>query len=482
MIGWLVVVGYALTGLIVWEQLADPGSVEGASTTWRLVLSLLVAPALLKYVVQLLAAPWFAPVSWLRRQWRRQHRGAPVLPRISVIVPAWTEEVGIAATVRSALASNYPDFEVIVVNDGSTDATDAVMRRLVSEHEGTGHSADLVYLSKPNGGKGSALNLALQEATGELVFTTDADSAIAPEALRRLARHFEDPRVMSVAANVKLGNPRGALGLVQQLEYLYGFYFKQADALLGSIYIVGGAAAAYRRRVFDEVGGFDESNITEDIEMSTRIQEAGHRISYAPDAVVYTEAPLEWAGLARQRLRWKFGRLMTFMQYRHLFFSTARRHNKWLSLLLLPAALWSEVLLLFQPVLLGVLWTYTALTSDYWPILLYAAAVAVLVHWQVLTDPRRTEYAKVLAIAPIAWFVLHVVDAIEFQALVRSIHRLVTGRGVTWQRWQRQGAFAHEPAAALPRRGYDPLGQSAGVGSSGFSGTSSNAVQSSLGR
>lgn len=247
---------------------------------------------------------------------------------------------------------------------------------------------------------------------------------------------------MSVAGNVKIGNTGGAIGLVQQLEYLYGFYFKKADALLGSVYIVGGAAAAYRRSVFDEVGRFDEQNITEDIEMSTRIQDAGHRIAYAPNAVVYTEAPVEWRGLARQRLRWKFGRLMTFVQYRHLFFSLRRRHSWFLTLLVLPAALLSEFLLLLQPLALAMLWGYTLLTSDFLPVLVYMGIVALLVTWQVFTDSRRRESLGLLLVAPIASLVFHLVDAVEFQAAVRSGWRLLTGQGVRWQRWQRRGVLA----------------------------------------
>ncbi|MCT1459782.1 glycosyltransferase family 2 protein [Aestuariimicrobium sp. p3-SID1156] len=238
---------------------------------------------------------------------------------------------------------------MVVINDGSTDRTDEVMRALVAEHQASGHPARLVYERKPNGGKASAMNRALELASGELVITTDADSVMAPDALTHFARQFEDPTVMSVSGNVKIGNAVGIIGLVQQLEYMYGFWFKKADALMGSMYIVGGAAAAYRRRVFDTLPRtkdrtvFDERNITEDIEMSTRIQDAGHRISYAPDAVIHTEGPTEWKAFARQRLRWKYGRFLTFLQYRHLFFSTRRPQKAWLTMLVLPVALlWSS--------------------------------------------------------------------------------------------------------------------------------------------
>lgn len=436
------VVGYALAALVMFRFLTTDVSASSFMDGWRAVLAALVLPGLAKYAVQVLVAPWFGPIMSLRSRRLRGKRGGPVTPRISVIVPAWNEQVGITATVRSILRSDYPDFEVVVINDGSTDGTDAAMQGLLAEHRASGHHASVVYEAQRNGGKGSALNRGLELATGEIIFTTDADSVIARDTLRHLARQFEDPAVMSVAGNVKIGNTAGAIGLVQQLEYLYGFYFKKADALLGSVYIVGGAAAAYRRSVFDEVGRFDEQNITEDIEMSTRIQDAGHRIAYAPNAVVYTEAPVEWRGLARQRLRWKFGRLMTFVQYRHLFFSLRRRHSWFLTLLVLPAALLSEFLLLLQPLALAMLWGYTLLTSDFLPVLVYMGIVALLVTWQVFTDSRRRESLGLLLVAPIASLVFHLVDAVEFQAAVRSGWRLLTGQGVRWQRWQRRGVFA----------------------------------------
>lgn len=107
--------------------------------------------------------------------------------------------------------------------------------------------------------------------------------------------------------------------------------------LLNAVYIVGGAAASYRRYVFRKLGGFDETIITEDIELSTRIQDHGWAVRYAPKAVIWTEGAPTFLGLAKQRVRWKYGRLVTFWRYRHLFFSLDRRHSRILSPLVLPA-------------------------------------------------------------------------------------------------------------------------------------------------
>src|SRR6185436_19011390 len=178
-------------------------------------------------------------------------------------------------------------------------------------------------------------------------------------AIKHLVKPFTDPRVASVAGNVIIGNRAHPIGLIQQLEYLYGFYFKRADSLLNAVYIVGGAAAGYRRKVIADLGGFDENIITEDIEMSTRLQDHGHHIRYAADAIIYTEGPSDFRSLCRQRLRWKFGRLLTFYKYRHLFFSLKPKHNAFLCFLILPIALFTELLLFFEGALLGVFYAYT---------------------------------------------------------------------------------------------------------------------------
>lgn len=142
---------------------------------------------------------------------------------------------------------------------------------LVSRGEPARSGPAITYLRVPNGGKGQALNHGLAHANGEIVMTIDADSVMDAEAIGNIVRRFSDGSVGAVAGNVIVGNASSIVGIIQQLEYLYGFFFKRADSFFGSVYIVGGAAAAYRRDVLEEVGDFDPDIITEDIEMSTRI-------------------------------------------------------------------------------------------------------------------------------------------------------------------------------------------------------------------
>lgn len=445
----LHLVGYAATFMVFHLFLTRHLRPDDDWLFLRWVLLALFAPSLLRYALQLFVAPWYEPVMARRRRRRLRREPAPARPRVSVIVPAWNEEVGIESTVKSILTSTYSDVEVVVVDDGSTDGTWERLCRLAQRCR-RDEGRHLVLHRQDNAGKSRALNTGLLLASGEIIVTIDADCVVDPAALERIVQLFEDERVMSVAGNVKIGNRRSGIGLLQQLEYLYGFYFKKADSLLDSIYIVGGAAAAYRRSVFEELGGFDETIITEDIEMSTRIQDVGMTIQYAPDAVVWTEGATDVTGLAKQRLRWKFGRLTTFWRYRHLFFSLRPHHSRLLTLLVLPVALLCEVLLLLEVFLLVVLITYTFATSDFLPLALYVVLITAVITLQVLTDPKRRENLNLLLLAPGAWVTIYLVDAVELQALVRSLWRFSRGQGLQWQRWQRTGVFTAVPRRALP--------------------------------
>lgn len=407
----------------------------------RWVMVVLFAPIIFKYVIHLLIAPWYTTVEFLRFKKNKRSRYTPT---VSVLIPAWNEEVGIAATLRSVLATRYPNLEVVIVDDGSTDRTGEVVQKVIDTYKSKKNKnpAAVVYQYISNGGKARALNHALALSSGAIVITIDADSVMEKSFIRKMIVRFTDPKVASVAGNVVIGNRFTPLGVMQQLEYLYGFYFKRADAIMHAVYIVGGAAAAYRRDVLARVGGFDEQIITEDIELSTRLQDCGYRVSYAADAVVYTEGPSDFAGLMKQRLRWKFGRLLTFFKYRHLFFSTRKGHNVYLTFLILPIALFAEILLFFEGVLLTIFYTYTFYTGDFIPLVVFIGFLASVIFMQILTDAKTRYHANLFFVAPVAWLIFYVMDFVEYQALLRSIWRLIKRKELGWQRWNRVGVFS----------------------------------------
>jgi len=232
-------------------------------------------------------------------------------PLVSVLIPAFNEEAVIAQTVRAALASHYPKLEVIVVDDGSSDATsDRVLKFF-------GHDSRVRLLRQPNHGKSAALNHALAEASGEIIVTIDADTQVDPEAISRLVRHFSDPHVGAVAGNVKVMNRNRWLTRWQALEYITSQNLeKRAFDLLNCIPVVPGAVGAWRAQVMRDSGGFAADTVAEDTDLTLTIRRHGWKIVYDEDAIGRTEAPETMETLVRQRFRWTFGTLQAFWKHR----------------------------------------------------------------------------------------------------------------------------------------------------------------------
>ncbi len=411
----------------------------------------LAAMMLIKYFLFLILAAFF-PVreQWrrlrtLRREVKRYGHLRPHALGVSVIVPAWNEEVGILKTMQSILDNDYPHIELIVVNDGSTDGS----RQLVDEYiknyqkpEGiAARRLEQYYI--PNGGKGGALNYGISHSHGRIILTVDGDSALAPDAITNMVEHFRDPTVDAVVGQVRVTNTRGRLiGRIQQLEYLFGFYFKRAHCVLGAEYIYGGACAGFRRATtFDRFGLFDEKNKTEDIEMSMRTKYHGMRSIYAEDVICFTEGANSYYGLINQRLRWKKGRFDTFIAYRQMFFSWKRHHNKPMSWFILPYALFSELQLILEPIAITLLITYSILASEYVSLALSMLFIGISYFIVAVFGrglPMRQRFGLIL-LWPFTWPLFYMIVWIEFHALLRGIHMVLRGDTLEWQQWKREG-------------------------------------------
>jgi len=235
------------------------------------------------------------------------------LPKVSIIIPAYNEERSIARTIESISASDYPKnkLEIIVVNDGSKDKTYEIAKKYKSKL--------VKVFTKKNGGKGTALNLALKKCTGEFIFTMDADTFVAPRSVKEMTRYFKNPEVMSVTPSMLIHEPKGLLQRVQQAEYLFGLFIRKAFSSVNAIHVTPGAFSAYRKTFFDKYGGYDETNITEDLEMSLRIQHAGYSIEYSPESPAYTIAPNKFKPLLIQRRRWYTGLMRNTWKYKGIF-------------------------------------------------------------------------------------------------------------------------------------------------------------------
>ena len=232
---------------------------------------------------------------------------------VSVIIPAFNEARVIKASVTRVLASREVGLEVIVVDDGSTDATSAIVR------EAFAGEPRVRLITLANGGKARALNHALAEAKGDVVVSLDADTEFEAETIARLARWFADPAIGAVAGNAKVGNRVNLVTRWQAVEYVTAQNLeRRALARFDAITVVPGAVGAWRREALIGVGGYPTDTLAEDQDLTIAIQRAGWQVGYDTDAVAWTEAPETFRALARQRFRWAFGTLQCLWKHQSL--------------------------------------------------------------------------------------------------------------------------------------------------------------------
>lgn len=251
-------------------------------------------------------------------------------PTVTVIVPAYNEERVIEASVRRILDSDWAELDVIVADDGSKDATSAIVAAAF------GNEPRVRLMTLENGGKASALNRALKVARGEIVVALDADTQFEKECITRLVRWFVDERIGAVAGNAKVGNRVNLVTRWQAVEYVTAQNIeRRALTRFDAIMVVPGAVGAWRRAALDAVGGYPEDTLAEDQDLTIAIQRRGWKIAYDEQAVAWTEAPETFRALAKQRFRWSFGTLQCLWKHRRVM---AKGHPSGLALVGMPQA------------------------------------------------------------------------------------------------------------------------------------------------
>ena len=226
---------------------------------WRLVNALFLATLLIGIFR-------IALLSLLVDRSRRRERGAMAhfQPFVSVLIPACDEEKVIAKTLGALMRSDYPNFEVVVIDDGSRDHTGEVVTQIASRYP------RIKLVTKPNGGKFSALNLAIQTVTSEYVVTIDADTLVLPDTISNLVAPFADPGVDAVCGNIKVGNVKNLLTNFQSVEYITTQnYDRRAFEVVNCISVVPGATGAWKRSSVLRVGGYSGETLTEDADLTS---------------------------------------------------------------------------------------------------------------------------------------------------------------------------------------------------------------------
>lgn len=341
-----------------WPSIA----VAGAKTVAWVVIGTGLFQTLFYFIQLLFAALSLVerpPVAKSSLLWRRYSDQAPP---IAVLAPAFNEEVTVVESINSLLALHYPSFEVIVINDGSTDGT---LKRLIDHFklsrvdryydETVRHQSirglyanpeltRLLVVDKANGGKSDALNAGINVARSPLFCSIDADSILESDALLRAVRPFidEPDRMVAVGGTIRIANgsrieagrvtkvalPTNLLALVQIMEYLRAFLMARlALSRMQVLTVISGAFGLFRRRLALEVGGYSHGTVGEDMELVIKLHrymrdtKRPYRIEFIPEPVCWTEAPESMTILGRQRARWQRGSLETFAKHRDMLFN-----------------------------------------------------------------------------------------------------------------------------------------------------------------
>ncbi|MDP4205962.1 MAG: glycosyltransferase [Bacteroidota bacterium] len=264
-------------------------------------------------------------------------------PKVSIIVPAYNEEVTASKTISNLLKTNYSDYEVIFIDDGSSDKTYEIVSKQFANVE------NVKVLTKPNGGKATALNYGIEHASGEFLVCIDADTVLHPDAIRLLLSRFIDDRTAAVAGNVRVGNKLNLMTRWQSIEYTTSQNFdRMAFDVLNIIMVVPGAIGAFRKSAVLEVGSMKTDTLAEDCDLTLRLLRAGYKVHSCNDALAFTEAPETLSMFLKQRFRWSFGIMQSFWKHRELIFTRKRPNLGWL---LLPHLLIFQLFLpLFNPI------------------------------------------------------------------------------------------------------------------------------------
>jgi cellulose synthase/poly-beta-1,6-N-acetylglucosamine synthase-like glycosyltransferase/peptidoglycan/xylan/chitin deacetylase (PgdA/CDA1 family)/spore germination protein YaaH len=391
---------------------------------------------------------------WRARRRESAHAGQGHTPFVSVIIPAFNEGTVIGKTVDSILASEYPAFEIVVVDDGSSDDTSEVVRKMF------GAESRVRLFTRANAGKAAALSFGLTKSRGEVVIGLDADTVFEPTTIAHLAHRFSDPRIGAIAGNAKVGNRINLVTRWQALEYITSQNLdRRAFASLNCITVVPGAVGAWRRELVEQAGGFYSDTLAEDQDLTLRIRRLGYKIGYEERAVAWTEAPDTLRGLFRQRFRWSFGTLQCMWKHRDALF---RRRYSTLGWIAMPNVWIFQIIFpLLSPLLDAVvIWSLVAavvsrLEHPAEPVFSHLGLVLFYYALFLAVDWLSAAFAFVLERGEqwslLWWLFLQRFGyrQIMYAVMVTSVITAVKGRLVGWGKLERKNTVAAMTTSGL---------------------------------
>lgn len=373
-------------------------------------------------------------IFYLRHEWKSSSPEIEQYPFVTILVPCHNEGKIISGTVEHLLELDYPKYEVVLVDDGSTDETPAILQELCSRND----KVRALYLER-NQGKGAALNMGALMAGGSVILTLDADALLEPEALKWMVWHFERyPRVGAVTGNPRVINRTTLLGKIQTGEYstIIGL-IKRSQRLLGKLLTVSGVVAAFRKEALVSVGYWDTSMATDDIDVTWKLQARFWDVRFEPRAICWIYVPETLKGLWMQRLRWAQGGVEVLIKHRGIWMHWRQRRLWPIYLEYSTSTCWSYLFWLF-------------IISE----ALHAAIAIVSGESAVLHMDRR--YGSILVITCMFQFTVSLLIERKYdRGLVRYIFWVIWYPFIYWM------ILAVTAVLAVPRAVFKKKGESA---------------------
>lgn len=400
------------------------------------------------YLVALVFFAWypiFSSMMWIItsliyffRQERKQGGDfykLDIYPSVTVLIPAYNEERNIENTLSAATSIDYPEYEVVVVDDASTDRTAEIVTRFVNRRK-----VRLIH-KLVNEGKAMALNDAIPCTNGEILLIIDADASPDPDILKYIVPHFRFPRVAAVTGNPRVANRQTLLGKLQSIEFTSIISLqRRAQRVWGRIMTMSGVVGAFRRSALNDVGQFSPEMATEDIDLTWKLHLRHYEVRYEARALVWMRVPQSLPGLWKQRRRWALG--LSQVLRRHGVTALAWRHRR-----LWPVMLESTLSILwaYAFVLLTLIWIISYSVGyppvgaspipNWWGMLISTVCLSQLLTGVLLDrryDRRLGWYFGIAVFYPIIYWILLAIITASYspRGLMRNP---LAGRLTRWQ-------------------------------------------------
>jgi len=369
-------------------------------------------------------------ISWLaiRSRWDSEGKRAgdeAFCPPVSVLIAAYNEEKVIRDTLRSVLKTDYPGpMEVVVVDDGSRDATAAIVDAMAEAEP------RIRLVCQTNLGKAMALRNGMRTLSHALVVTLDADTQFTPQTIGQLVQPFADPAVGAVSGRARVGNPKTLIARFQSLEYTCGFNLdRRAYHRLNCITVAPGAVSAFRVSAVQAAGGISTETLAEDTDLTLALHKSGAIVRYASQAIAWTEAPETVRAFARQRFRWAFGTLQCLWKHRDLLFNPRYPALGWFSL---PSAWFFNIFLVALGSIIDLILLCSLVMSPtnsmlylYFLVFLATDLALAMVACLVEREPLRQTWL----VLPMRFVYRPVLNIVVIRAILRALKGVWVGWG-----------------------------------------------------